>query len=178
MIGDERSATLGMISFCLWSCLLVLPTAGAETGIEAGRSAEDVELVRLLHRVEIPWQPWQGDSLEVDLDLELDIGYWHGEDETIWDVGATPVWRLQRRAGHGWFVEGAVGAYLLSDTYIGEQDLSSAYQFGDHVGFGWRSHGAQPLELRYRLQHLSNAGLVKPNNGIDFHLLSLVRHYN
>jgi len=44
-------------------------------------------------------------------------------------------------------------------------------QFGTLVGFGlgFGEHGQH--ELSYRFQHLSNANIKHPNNGMDLHMI-------
>ena len=58
---------------------------------------------------------------------------------------------------------------MLSDTRIGRRDLSTAWQFGSHIGAGVT---CGQFEIGYRFQHLSNASIKEPNDGIDFHILS------
>lgn len=106
---------------------------------------------------------------------DLAAGEWHydaapGERSRLTDVGLTPVFRLQRNGGRGLFLEGGVGAHLLSGTNLGDKHFSTGFQFGDHVGFGYRAGG---LEIGYRFQHLSNAGIKIPNQGINFQQVRL-----
>jgi hypothetical protein len=53
--------------------------------------------------------------------------------------------------------------------------MSSAYQFGDHIGFGVR---LRAVEVVFRHQHMSNASTVQPNHGANFNMLRLVYYLN
>jgi lipid A 3-O-deacylase len=45
------------------------------------------------------------------------------------------------------------------------------HQFGSHVGIGARFGNKDAFELSYRYQHISNASIKHPNNGINFNIL-------
>jgi hypothetical protein len=47
--------------------------------------------------------------------------------------------------------------------------MSTAFQFGNHVGLGYRFGATNAFDLSYRFQHLSNASIKSPNAGINFH---------
>ena len=70
------------------------------------------------------------------------------------------------------FVEASIGVRLLSHTRISPtRTLSTAFQFSDQLGLGvqWGRDARSTLGVRY--QHISNAGIKKPNPGMDFVLL-------
>jgi lipid A 3-O-deacylase len=111
---------------------------------------------------------------------DLQAGRWSGDAKrTITDVGLTPVFRYQQTVPSSIspYVEGAIGFHLIEPVRMDEhRGFSSAFQFGDHVGVGARfgEHGRYDLGLRF--QHLSNAGIKKPNNGINFTQLRFQLH--
>lgn len=98
-----------------------------------------------------------------------------GENDDLFDLSLTPVFRLQRdtalSSGISPFADAGIGAHLLSDTSLGDKSYSTAFQFGSLIGFGlgFGKHGQ--YELGYRFQHISNAGIKKPNDGLNLHLL-------
>lgn len=96
-----------------------------------------------------------------------------GERARLAEIGLTPVFRLQRNDFHGLYLEGGIGAHLISSTALGNKRFSSAFQFGDHLGFGYRFGAGGAADIGYRYQHLSNADIKLPNNGIDFHQIRL-----
>ena len=116
---------------------------------------------------------------------DASVGSWHGKaaiggNQNIIDFGITPVFRYQRDsiAGITPYVEAAVGIHLISRTYINaDRKFGSSFQFGDHVGAGFLFGGKGEYDLEYRFQHLSNAGIKKPNQGINFNQVRFAYHF-
>jgi opacity protein-like surface antigen len=136
-------------------------------------------------RVAVQWdwnKRWfQGSDWHVGGYWDLGLGYWRhstlpGQNGDIAEIGLTPVFRLQRNGRQGPYLEAAIGMHLLSSTSIGDKRLGTAFQFGDHVGAGYRFGTNGAWDLGYRFQHLSNGGIKKPNDGINFHQLRLQYH--
>ena len=129
--------------------------------VEAGRGGRDVTLARIAGQWD--WQSRRGY-------WEASAGVWDGNRGTIYDLGLTPVFRF----GERFYAEGAIGVHWLSSTGIeSARDFSTHFQFGDHLGVGWRRGD---YDLSVRLQHLSNGGIRNPNPGINFLLLRLQYH--
>lgn len=161
-------------------CLFVLanPAAKAVDGfglLAASSSESDADLTR----VDITWKwdkTWfEAGNWHLTGYWEASLGHWNGKKRgarTLWDVGITPVFRLEPKAREGIrpYLEGAVGIHLLSSTKPNDfRDLTTAFQFGDHVGVGITFGDRQQFDLGLRIQHLSNASVKDPNWGIDFH---------
>lgn len=108
--------------------------------------------------------------------LESDL-----DNSELFDLGITPILRLQRDAelssGVSPFSEIGIGAHLLSDTRLGGRDLDTALQYSSHVGIGLGFGGKGRYELAYRYQHTSSADLGDDNDGIDFHLLKFAYNF-
>jgi hypothetical protein len=105
---------------------------------------------------------------------ELSAGAWDGGRGTLADLAATPVFRLEQSAPSAWapYAEAAIGLHLLSRRRItDEKQFSTRWQFGDHLGAGIRFGARRQYDLGLHLQHLSNAGIKRPNPGINFLLL-------
>ena len=116
---------------------------------------------------------------------DLDVAYWDnkstGASTTgIAEVGFTPTFRIQQDTISNFspYAEVAVGLHFLSNTSINSQrQFGSSFQFGDHVGFGVRLGDKGKYDIGYRYQHLSNAGIKEPNQGINFNELRLQYHF-
>ncbi len=116
---------------------------------------------------------------------EASLGSWRGHsaagnNQTVADVGITPVFRLQQKspAGFSPYAEAAIGLHLITPTFVNaNRQLGSAVQFGDHVGIGVRFGVRQQFDLGYRYQHLSNGGVKKPNQGINFSQVRFAYHF-
>ncbi len=154
-------------------------TARAVDGFafEAGRASQTD-----MTRIAVQWQwsqRWfQSDSRHLGGYWDLSLAEWSrdhrpGERESLTEIGLTPVFRLQANNLRGFYVEGGIGAHLLSSTQLGNKRFGSTFQFGDHLGFGYRFGARGAMDLGYRYQHLSNADIKQPNNGIDFQQLRL-----
>ncbi len=116
---------------------------------------------------------------------EANVGTWRGNsavgnNQTITEIGLTPVFRLQQKSPSGFapYLEGAIGVHFISPTFIyTNRKLGSSFQFGDHLGFGVRFGEKQQFDLGYRFQHLSNGGLKVPNQGININELHFSYHF-
>lgn len=92
--------------------------------------------------------------------------------DALYQAGAFATLRFQRDVGRVHpYVEAGLGVHYLSRRTIGPTEYSTHYQFGQHLGFGlaWGAEAGQHGEiwLGARFVHLSNAGLKKPNPGLD-----------
>jgi lipid A 3-O-deacylase len=93
-----------------------------------------------------------------------------GERQTLWDIGLTPTVRYQRHDRRGWYAEAGIGAHYLSGLWNnGSKELSTRFQFGDHIGTGYVFRNG--LDLALKFQHHSNGGIKNPNDGANFVIL-------
>ena len=160
-----------------WCVSLAAPVAAQyRTELATGWGNDDTQMYRL--GIARDWkQAWFTDGdWQVSGYWLAEIGYWNSnkhsrDNDSLWEIGLTPVLRLAPKATTGPrpYLEAGIGGHVLSDTRIGERNLSTAWQFGSHIGAGVHC-GA--LEIGYRFQHLSNASIKAPNDGINFHVLT------
>lgn len=100
----------------------------------------------------------------------------HGDDLDITNIGFTPVFRFQADNKLGWYAEGGIGLNLLSKRYDNDnKQLSTNFQFGDHIGAGYVL--ANGWDVGMKIQHFSNGGYKKPNDGVNFLLLKAARAF-
>jgi opacity protein-like surface antigen len=137
-------------------------------------------------RVALQWNwakpMYQGSGWQLACYWDLGLGYWHksgapGRNEDITEIGLTPVLRLQPNGLEGPYAELGLGVHLMSSTTLGDKSMSTQFQFGNHVGVGYRFGVKRAFDLSYRYQHLSNASIKQPNDGIDFHQVRLQYHF-
>ncbi|MET1081663.1 MAG: acyloxyacyl hydrolase [Burkholderiales bacterium] len=113
--------------------------------------------------------------------IEGTVGYWDNNsprrtNSGLWDVGITPVLRIQQtdKSTISPFLEAAAGVHYLSETSVSaDRRFGCNFSFGDHVGVGVRFGPRHAFELMYRYQHLSNLGICSPNQGINFNEVRL-----
>ena len=113
---------------------------------------------------------------------EASLGYWRaqkiksGENKEVWILGASPVFQL-RYAGDIFgmvpYLEAGIGAAAMSEDSLGDRELGSTWHFEDRIGFGFSKPGKRTLEIAYRYFHYSNAGIERPNDGLDMHTLNV-----
>lgn len=91
---------------------------------------------------------------------------------TAYLVAFTPVVRYELATGTRLtpFVDAGAG---IGATDIGSPDLSSTFQFNLQAGWGlrWRWSRRTAVTLQYRFLHVSNAGLRRPNLGVNSSVL-------
>ena len=150
------------------------PAGGLDWTLSAAGAAEaNVSKLGVIAGWTQPAPLWQGAQWRLRLRHELELAAWRvPKARDLREQGYSPVLRLERplRGGQALlFVEGSIGARLLSHTRVApERSLSTAFQFSDMLGVGvqWGAQGRSTLGLRY--QHVSNLGIKRPNPGLDF----------
>ena len=184
MVNNKSKSVIAAVMFA------ASPAAYAVDGLsfEYGRSDSSNAKVNL-YRVSAQWD-WKKKLIEMGGwhlggYWETTFGYWDNNSSAkthdgIFDFGFTPVFRLQPNNLNGFsaYAELGVGIHLLSHTSVStRRGFGSAFQFGDHLGAGVRFGEKGQYDLGYRFQHLSNAGIKDPNQGINFHQLRLAYHF-
>ena len=109
---------------------------------------------------------------------DLSAAHWSadvpaGLNDSLVDIGFTPTLRWQANDLQGFYLEAGIGLHFLSHTALGGRRFSTALQFGDHLGLGYRFGAKGAYDLSYRFQHHSNADIKRPNAGMDFHQIRL-----
>ena len=178
-MGRTKWARAALVAGAVWS----LPASAIDgVAFEIG-SGEGMSRARAALQWNWSAQWFRGSAWHLGGYWELSIGQWHdssvaaGQNDDITDIGFTPVFRFQPNALKGPYVEGGIGAHLLSRSSIGHRQLSTRFQFGDHIGFGYRFGSAGALDVGYRFQHHSNAGIKEPNPGVNFHQVRVQYHF-
>lgn len=150
------------------------PAGGLDWTLSAAGAAEaNVSKLGVIAGWTQPAPLWQGAQWRLRLRHEVELAAWRvPKARDLLELGYSPVLRLERPLSGGtsvFFVEGSIGARLLSHTRVApERSLSTAFQFSDMLGVGvqWGAQGRSTLGLRY--QHVSNLGIKRPNPGLDF----------
>lgn len=161
-------------AMCAWGAL----AAGAAPAfdgiaIEIG-SGDGADVARLAVQRDWNRQWLRGENWHVGGYWDFAVGQWSkgnvapGENDEVTEVGLTPVFRIQQNDRRGLYFEAGIGLHFLSRTSIGDKRFSTAFQFGDHLGVGYRfgAKGAYDVSLRY--QHISNGSIKSPNDGMNF----------
>jgi lipid A 3-O-deacylase len=162
---------------CAGSCYVCASYGAIDgVGVELGRSYPHAANLARVHVLK-DWRSWMlGSRLRLLAYWEGELGYWDNTSDDapsadVWDLGITPILQLQPQAqGSVWaYVEIGSGAHLISEKRVTQRrELGGHFQFGSHLGLGVRfgDHGRYDVALR--IQHISNARLKSPNDGINF----------
>jgi lipid A 3-O-deacylase len=109
------------------------------------------------------------------LHWELFLSHWRapqtwGAERSYTQIGGLGVWRHSLGGPESpWFADVGVGASLLDGTYAtANRRFSTAFQFTEVLGLGYRFGANRAYELSLRFQHFSNGGIKKPNPGENF----------
>jgi opacity protein-like surface antigen len=170
--------------------LFAVPVARAIDGIslelgESDSSNASVDIARAGLQWNLAPRFAFGADWHIGTYLEASFAYWDNDsrlrtNSSLVDIGLTPVLRLQptNPGAIAPFVEAGVGAHLFSETAVSTvRHFGTSFQFGSHIGAGLRFGPRHAYDISYRYQHLSNAGIKQPNNGINFQLLRFGYHF-
>lgn len=163
--------------------LALLPLEGAWAfnafTIDAGYGLDDTRLLRLNISHGDHWRNENQQGWYWTRSWETSLSYWYlykykeGERSLV-ELGFTPNFRLQHEGsentGHPYFEVG-LGVHLLSKDRIATRDLGGNLQFGTHMGFGVILGNSRQYELAWRIEHISNAGIQRPDPGINFSMV-------
>jgi hypothetical protein len=108
--------------------------------------------------------------------LVAGVSYWRGRQEpnanrSLWDFGLMPMlrWSAPGTASPRFFAEAGVGVHMLTATRINnDRVFSTAFQFGEQAGAGLAFGPEHRYELGAYIQHVSNARIKEPNNGLTY----------
>nr|WP_246295082.1 acyloxyacyl hydrolase [Schlegelella koreensis] len=127
---------------------------------------------------------WRFGGVRLSGFTEVAIGRWRVEREAragragFTVGGITPTLRLWFGDSAGAFVEGGIGANLIGPRYRKRDDrFSTVFNFGDHLGVGWRSAAPEAWEVSLRYEHYSNGSIKQPNPGENFVQLRVGRAF-
>ncbi len=165
-----------LLVLAFFSLIAVRANAVDGVFVEYGQ-ANNVKMSRVgaLWKWDRTW--WNDGDWQVTGYWEAVLGRWRGyrpndNNQTITEIGVTPVFRVAQKAGSGvmpYFEGGFLGLHLISPTFIyNDRKFGSSFQFGHHIGLGMRWGEHRQFDLGYRFQHMSNADIKQPNQGINF----------
>lgn len=147
-------------------------------------SASKVQMARIGATSDWNKQWFQSNGTSLSGYWDASFGAWRGKmannvpgaHQDLVDIGFTPVFRYGADNKKGFYVEGGIGVHLLSKLYNNNDDkLSTAFQFGDHIGVGYVFNNN--WEIAAKIQHFSNGGIKKPNSGVDYAVVKLAYRY-
>ncbi|QTF92844.1 acyloxyacyl hydrolase [Halomonas sp. BM-2019] len=159
----SRAAALGLlVAGQLTIAPLITPSAGADLTLAAGATSESTAAVKAELDRRLPLE-----RLHERLSLRLAGGLLllaSEEEDGNAALTLAPALRWTFAAGREPFLEGGIGAALFLKTRVETRNLSTAFQFEDRLAVGMPWAGG---ELSLALTHYSNAGIKRPNDGVE-----------
>jgi len=125
----------------------------------------------------LPWNGWRdslwGGELRGHWDVTVSRWSFHaapGRSGRLLLLGGTPTLRLHPDGGRSaWFWEAGIGVTLANRRYVTRhKEFSSRFNFASHAGVGIHLGARRQHELLLQVQHVSNAGIKRPNPGENF----------
>ena len=144
-----------------------------EVTLGIGESKDNIGIYRLGARKNFDKTFFDSDYGRLSGYYEASLNYWGKSGDQIYGIALSPVFVYyfgnKSNPIHP-YIEGGIGGAYLSNTEIQNRDISSHLQFEDRVGAGIRT---ESLDFNFRYLHYSNAGIVKPNDGIDIFMFTI-----
>lgn len=171
-------------AFLVCALVLTCPATYAvdATSLEIG-IGEKVKMVRA--GIQWNWNKrwWRSHGTHIGGYWNATAARWRGTNfqgtsttQNITSLGITPVFRFQNDSLKGFYVEGGIGAHILSERYDNDgKQLSTLFQFGDHLGIGYVFQNN--LDVGLSIQHFSNGGIKKPNDGVNFAVVRMTYQF-
>ena len=143
--------------------------------LSIGESKDNIGIYRVGVKEDFK-QKWLQSILEyLSGYYELSVNFWHKGDNNNFGVALSPVFTYNFTSlPLSPYIEGGIGGSLWIDTMIATRNVSSYFLFEDRIGAGIH---LKDFDLNFRYMHYSNAGIVKPNSGIDIFMLSVSFNY-
>lgn len=145
--------------------------------VQAGAGESDVRAASLGLLWPWAWRARAGGG-EFSVQTELFASHWRapgldGSRQGYVQLGLLPLLRFRLDEGRSpWFVEGGIGVSVTDGLFTTPgRTMSTRWNFSDSLALGRNFGGQDRHEVSLRWQHTSNAGLKKPNPGLDLLML-------
>ncbi len=137
-----------------------------------GQSKDGIAIIRLGLRKDFAKQWLKSNVGYFGGYWELSANYWNKGDSSNYGIALSPVfvYRVTGLREIEPYIEVSIGASLWTNTLIAGRNVSSNYLFEDRIGCGIKY---KRFDLSFRYMHYSNAGIVRPNSGIDIFITSV-----
>jgi len=173
-----RLSLLYTFSLCAIALLLTtsqVPRAFAldfkEVGLGYGQGIDASQWIQMnaLSSIDMPWLFLKESPVKTYLDLGLSTSKWREENFKAYHLTASAVFRTQTFTTDiaPIFFEASFGPHLISKPGKTRR-LSTAFEFNSMLGMGLEI--SPTWQLLFRARHLSNAGIAKPNSGVNLYL--------
>lgn len=154
-----------LCTFLLQGTALAWEGFGGSLGY--GQAQDDIDIYRLGIKKDFSGRYFETDAGFLSGYYEVSLNYWDHPENNVTALAVSPVFAYyfgQPESILLPYLEAGIGGALLSDTRIGNRDMSTTFQFEDRIGMGIKY---DRFDVNFRYMHYSNASIKKPNDGID-----------
>lgn len=143
------------------------------------RGEGKVQGIKIAAQVYLNWL--EKYSKNAELYFESSVNFWEYSEQHRHDsnfvLAISPVilYPLHQYTNATLYGEFGIGISFLSDSNFAGKDVGSLYQFEDRLGLVVRYGLKRRHQFSIRYFHYSNAGLSKPNPGLDFVSISYAK---
>ena len=142
--------------------------------VSVGESKDHIKIYRVGVRKDFDAKWAQSSFGYLSGYYELSFNYWKGKKgphKENYGVALSPVFNYYFDFGNVKpYLEGGIGVSFFRYNSIDHRNTSSKFLFEDRLGAGVR---VGDFDFSFRYMHYSNAGIVKPNSGIDIFIGSI-----
>jgi lipid A 3-O-deacylase len=174
---------LGRLSFLL-CCLLTVGycradapdflSVGARGGFSFNAGNHRFSQSEAFADFDLPWQWNFYSDWRLQPRIDVSTGYLGNQTTSAFIGTAGPLLEL-RKGNFPLALEGGSSPTVISRYRFGSTDFGGGFQFTSHIGLTW--YITDHLSMGCRFQHMSNAGLAKPNPGLNVGMLELSYHF-
>jgi hypothetical protein len=147
-----------------------IESLGARYGFGANLSSSHFQQAEAFADWDLPWAWDLGREWQLRTLVDSSVGWLadEGADGGIFAIG--PGFELARNR-FPVSIAGGINPTLLTTVHYSEKYFGTQFQFTSYIGLTVRlgSH----LQIGYRFQHMSNAGLGRSNPGLNLNMLML-----
>ncbi len=139
-------------------------------GIGLGQSKNGIDIYRVA--MQKPYEPmfYQNSYFLLTGYHEGSFNVWQNDQKNVYALAYSPVFTAEfvTNSGYTPYIEAGIGFSLISDTFARHKNMSSHFQFEDRLGVGIKT---EKTDIYLRYMHYSNAGIKKPNDGLDLFMV-------
>jgi lipid A 3-O-deacylase len=149
-------------------------SVGVRGGLSCNSDGHSFRQSETFVDLDLPWA-WTFCS-DWRLQPRCDVsGGWLGGEHTDGFVGTLGPTIELRKGKCPLTLEGGSSPTFLSKYHFGEKNFGDDFQFTSHIGLEW--YLTKRISIGYRFQHMSNAGLGRPNPGLNLNMFSFTYHF-
>ena len=171
-IAAVATATLGLTAGLAGASTngMAWESVGVRYGISATHLNDVFQQAEAFTRVDLPWR-WQVmDDWLLQWRADFSVGWIYGnKDHGIIGTLGTSV--AIKYKDFPISIEIGSCPTLMSRDEFGDKDFGIPFQFTSFGGFS--GNIGKRWAVGYRFQHMSNAGLARPNPGLEMHMFSV-----